>query len=73
MPGNVVDAGAPGVGYGGGIRHELTIGSVLFFVPGQAVLDAFQDGRPYRGYYVGRGVMNTLLSAEPADYPGASR
>lgn len=67
LPGNVVDASAPGLGYGGGIRHELTIGSVLFFVPGQAVLGAFEDGRPYYGYCVGRGVMNTLLSAESAD------
>lgn len=67
LPGNIVDASAPGLSYGGGIRHELTIGSVRFFVSGQAVLDAFQDGRPYFGYYVGRGVMNTLVSAESAD------
>ena len=66
LPGNVVDSSAPGLGYGGGIRYELTIGSVRFFVPGQAVLDAFEDGHHYRGYYVGRGVMNTLLSAEHA-------
>lgn len=68
--GNVVDVSAAGVGYGGGIRYELTIGSVRFFVPSQAVLDAFEDGRSYRGYYVGRGIMSTLLSAEPLDNRG---
>lgn len=65
MRGNVVDSSAPGLGYGGGIRYELTIGSVRFFVPSQAVLDAFEDGRTYRGYYAGRGLISTLLSAEP--------
>lgn len=63
--GNVVDASAPGSGYGGGMRYELTIGSVRFIVPSQAVLDAFEDGRAYRGYYAGRGLISTLLSAEP--------
>jgi hypothetical protein len=67
MHGNVVDVSAPGGGYGGGMRYELTIGSVRFIVAGQAVLDAFQDGRPYRGYYVGRGLVSSLLSAEPVD------
>jgi len=64
MRGNVVDA-APGLSYGGGINYELTIGSVRFYVPSQAVLDAFEDGRTYRGYYAGRGLVSTLLSAEP--------
>ncbi|PZS37022.1 MAG: hypothetical protein DLM58_00485 [Pseudonocardiales bacterium] len=63
--GNVVDSSAPGLGYGGGIRYELTIGSVRFFVPSQAVLDGFEDGCTYRGYYAGRGLISTLLSAEP--------
>jgi uncharacterized membrane protein YhaH (DUF805 family) len=46
MHGNVADPSAPGSGYGGGLRHELTVGGVRFFVSGKAVLDAFVDGRP---------------------------
>jgi membrane protease YdiL (CAAX protease family) len=65
MHGNVVDASAPGSGSDGGMRYELTIGSVRFFVASQAVLDVFQDGQRYRGYYVGRGLISSLLSAEP--------
>jgi hypothetical protein len=69
MHGNVVDVDAPGMGYGGGMRYELTIGSVRFIVPSQAVLDVFEDGRMYHGYYVGRGMMSMLLSAEPVTDP----
>lgn len=67
MHGNVVDASAPGSGSDGGMRYELTIGGVRFFVAGQAVLNAFVDGSTYRAYYVAGGnrVMNVLLSAEP--------
>ena len=67
--GNVVDASAPGLGYGGGLRYEVTIGSVRFIVPSQAVLDAFEDGRSYYGYYAGRGFISSLLSAEPVTDP----
>ena len=60
------------VGYGGGVRYEVTIGGTRFFVASRAVLDAFDDGETYRGYFVGRGTMATLLSAEPvADAAGA--
>jgi hypothetical protein len=65
MHGNVVDTSAPGLSYGGGMRYEVTIGSVRFFVPSQAVLDVFEDGRSYHGYYAGRGLISSLLSAEP--------
>lgn len=65
MRDNVDDAA--GFEYGGGVNYELTIGSVRFFVAGKAVLDAFEDGRHYRGYCVGKSIMSTLLSAEPLD------
>jgi hypothetical protein len=61
MHGNVTSSGA----YGGGVRYELTIGRVRFFVPSQTVLDAFDTARQYRGYYVGKGLYATLLSVEP--------
>ena len=56
---------ASGVPYGGGIRYELTIDHVMFIMPSHKVLDLFEAGAPYRGYYVGkaRGTI-TLLSAE---------
>lgn len=63
MRGNVGGIGAP---YGGGVRYELTIGKTRFFVASRAVLDAFEPGRRYRGYYAGKGLISTLLSAEPA-------
>jgi hypothetical protein len=71
MHGNVVDVSAPGSGTDGGLRYELTIGDVRFFVPGQTVLDAFAEGSTYRGYYVAGGnrVMNVLLSAEAVGAP----
>ena len=52
---------------GGGLRYELTIGGVTFFVAGQHVLAAFADGASYRAYFAaGHGrAMNRLLSAEP--------
>jgi hypothetical protein len=65
MHGNVGDLQAGTSGTAGGVRFELTIGDVRFFVPSRAVLDAFVDGAPYRGYYVGKRIMATLLSAEP--------
>jgi len=61
--GNVTSTGA----YGGGVRYELTIGRVRFFVPSQTVLDAFDTARQYRGYYVGKGLYATLLSVEPLE------
>jgi hypothetical protein len=64
MPGNMSDSVLPD--YGGGIRHELTIGKTLFIVRGQAVLDAFDQGGTYRAYYTTGGgkLFNVLLSAE---------
>jgi hypothetical protein len=64
--GNVVDTSAGGFGYGGGMRYEVKFGRTVFFVPSQAVLAAFEDGRTYRGYYTGNKgkVMGRLLSAE---------
>jgi hypothetical protein len=56
-----------GTGHGppiGGTGYELTIGHVRFIVGSRAVLDAFADGQVYRAYYIGRGRMATLLSAE---------
>ncbi len=70
LHGNVGDPSTGMIGYGGGVRYEVTIGGTRFFVQSKAVLDAFEDGRSYRGYYVGRGIMATLLSAEPS--PDAS-
>jgi predicted nucleic acid-binding Zn ribbon protein len=67
MPGNVGDLQGGTAGTDGGVRYELTIGKTMFFVPGRVVLDAFQDGAAYRGYYATgrtRG-SNALLSAEP--------
>lgn len=64
--GNVGDPSSGMIGYGGGVRYEVTIGNVRFFVRSKAVLDAFDDGRNYRGYYVGKWIMATLLSAEPS-------
>ena len=67
MGGNVGDPASGYTGTGGGIRYEVTIGDIRFFVRSKAVLDTFEDGRSYRGYYVGGGpVMVTLLSAEPS-------
>lgn len=51
---------------GGGVRYELTIGGVRFIVKNAAVLSAFEDGQRYCAYYVGQGLMATLLSAEPS-------
>jgi hypothetical protein len=73
LRGNVGDLSSGFQGYGGGIRYEVTIGGTRFFVKGRTVLEAFQDGRSYRGYYVGRGVMAMLLSAEPSPATGTSR
>jgi uncharacterized membrane protein YeaQ/YmgE (transglycosylase-associated protein family) len=67
IAGNVGDLTSGGaVGYGGGIRLELTIGKTMFFIPTRAMLDAFQTGGTYRVYYAtgGHRVYNTILSAE---------
>jgi len=64
--GNVADPLGMAAGHGDGVRFELTIGGVCFFVRSKAVLTAFQDGHVYCGYYVGKGYMAALLSAEPS-------
>jgi hypothetical protein len=61
--GNVGDPQSGIVSRPGGTRCELTIGGIRFFVT-PAVLAAFTDGQAYRGYYVGRGLRATLVSAE---------
>jgi hypothetical protein len=63
--GNV--ANPSGAGFGGAPRYELIIGERRFVVASTSVLEAFEDGDTYCGYYVGRGIMTRLLSAEPAD------
>ena len=67
IAGNVGDLGGDGApGYGGGIRLELTIGKTMFFIPSQAILDAFVTGATYRVFYStgGHRVYNRVLSAE---------
>jgi hypothetical protein len=69
--GNVGDLPGGVPPHGGGDRYELTIGGIRFIVKSRAVLSAFQDGQQYCGYYVGQGLMATLLSAEPSP-PGTA-
>jgi hypothetical protein len=42
---------------------RLSIGKMTFAVPGPQQLDAFEDGKTYRGYYV-KGTLPILVSAE---------
>jgi len=63
LGGNVGDPRSGIASRPGGSRCELTIGGTRFFVA-LAVLAAFNDGRAYRGYYVGQGLRATLVSAE---------
>jgi hypothetical protein len=46
-----------------GMTFRLSIGKVTFAVPGPQQLDAFEDGKTYRGYYV-KGTLPILVSAE---------
>jgi hypothetical protein len=46
-------------------RYELTIGELMFLVEGPDVLDAFEAGHRYRGYYAGTKRAKSVLSAEP--------
>ncbi len=63
MGGNVGDPQSGIPGRPGGARCELTIGGIRFVV-NPSVLAAFNEGRAYRGYYVGQGLHATLVSAE---------
>ena len=56
---------ATGVYMPGAYRYELTIGELMFLVDGPDVLDAFEVGHRYRGYYVGKKRLKSVLSAEP--------
>jgi hypothetical protein len=65
MPGNVTDGGAGPI-YGGGMRYEVRIRKVTFFVRDPAVLDVFTAAGTYRAYYAAGGgkILNLLLSVE---------
>lgn len=65
--GSVANPSGSATGFGGAPRYVLIIGERRFVVASSSVLEAFEDGDPYCGYYVGRGIMTRLLSAEPAD------
>lgn len=47
------------------VTFRLSIGKTTFVLSDQQQLDAFEDGKPYRAYYV-KGTLPIIVAAEPA-------